>query len=215
MNDLPTIMNEDGGKRAMGREEAALAAIDAVIANELQKNPPRGVYDPANCTFNVVQEFALEDPLHCQAFGFFQFIKGRVTRQLEQNIKASAKSDARDGVLARKEYALVKPWMKVEGVTTPIRKITLEQGRESVADHAARIKRAGYSRWSEEHVKREKAALAQERKLIRKVAPFMAGDEQMEFGFGLDQLEAKLESPVVVKARKAIKVRWDKEKART
>src|ERR1035437_3035633 len=34
MNDLPTIMNEDGGKRALSREEIALAFLNAAIKKD-------------------------------------------------------------------------------------------------------------------------------------------------------------------------------------
>ena len=206
-----------GGEGKMGRQEAAKEALVAAIDEELQQNPPGEAYDPAYSTFGIMQRLAQVDrwPAIREQL-VFEAINGMVQRRLDRNIKAEAKVDARQGLLALPGFERVSPWVKIEGIVVPLKKVTLEQHRGAVKDRAKLIKRQAYPRWSDDRMKREKEILAQERKLDRKVAPLTAGDKQMELGPVMELYQASLEtpSPAIQQRRKAIKSRWDRKKAR-
>jgi hypothetical protein len=218
MNDLPTIMNEESGKRAMGRQEIAKAALLAAIDKTLLQNLKAGACDVANCAYNVMATLASEDAHQWTAIRehiALEAITAIVHRRLVREIKAEARADARQGVLALPGFELVSPWVKVEKGIAPLNKVTLEQHRDSVKDRAARIKQNEYPRWSEERTKREKAALAQERKLDRKVTPLTAGDKEMEMGLAMAMYEAGMETRGTEQRRKANKSRWNRKKVLT
>jgi hypothetical protein len=192
----------------LGRQEALQAALDSAIAEELARNPPAGTYDPALCASSVIKDLTEKDPKQwasIQALINLQFITDRAQRQLRRNIKAEAKSDARQGILALPEFHLVSPWVKVEGVVTPLKQVTVEQHRESVKERASRIKTMAYPRWSKERTAQEKAALKQERSLDRKVAPLTAGDGEMAMGQGMELLQEQRDKPATKQRAKAAK----------
>ena len=206
------------GERKLSRQEVAKVALFAAIDKALLEHPPGGIWDTGNCAYTVIQVLKQEDPKHwvsIQAHLALEAITSLVQRRLTREIKSEAKTDARQGVLALPGFELVKPWVKIEGGVAPISTVTPKQHKESVKDRAKHIKNMAYPRWSEERMKREKASIAQERKLDRQVLPMTAGAPEMDMGTAMELYLQKLESPVVVKAKKAIKARWDREKART
>lgn len=185
--DLPPrkqhLMEND--EKKISRQEAAEIAVDAVMDEELQQNPPGGIWELDSTAYNVIQRLKQKDQEQfeaAQAFSFLGDVRAKIQRRLQQRVKAEARADARQGVLALPGFNLVSPWVKLEDRIVPLNKVTVKQHRDSVKDRETRIKRMEYPRWSEDRMKNEKAALVQERKLDRKVAPLTAGDPEMEMG---------------------------------
>lgn len=196
MSDLPTSMNEENGKRAMSREEIALAFLNAAIKNDLEEHPPDALSDASASFYVLAQELAMAEPewpSH-QAHLIFQLGTGLYQQQADQIVKKKAEEN-RPKLLARKGYERVNATVKVEGRPVEIGKATAEQKRKSTKDLEALVKTYGRPRVSPEKLKEHKATLAQNRKFDRKVIPLTAGDKQMELGFAMEAFEATLETP--------------------
>ena len=197
MDDLkPTVPHPERGK--LGRQEAAELALFEAIDQELEKNPPEGTYDASACAYNVMDTLAREDAKRWPSLEWhaaFRHIIAMVQRRLLREIKQEARADARQGLLALPGFELVSPWVRIEDRVVPLKKATVEQHRESVKERARRIRKMEYPRWSEERMAREKAALAQERKLDRGVMPLTGGNLEMGMESAMELFQAKLESP--------------------
>jgi hypothetical protein len=183
----------------LGRQEAVIVAVDAAIDEDIKQNPSAGS-DVG--TFNVVTALTEKDAQQWTTMlgliGFL-FINDRYRRKMNRSIKSEAKSEAKQGILAFPEYKLAPAWIKVGDTVKPLPEATLQESRESEAEHKARIKKMLYPRYSEEFVKREKAAWRQHHNLNEKVAPLTAGDEEAKMGPAMERLKEQRES----EARKA------------
>lgn len=190
--------------KVISRQEAAKLALYAAIDEDLQRNPPGGIWETGHCAFSLIQKLKDKDLNHweeIQAHMVMDVVTSMYERRLQtrlrKQVKAEARADARQGLLALPGFNLVSPWVKLDSGIAPLNKVTTKQHRESVEERAARIKASSYPRWSEDRMKREKAALAQERKLDRKIAPLTAGAPDMEMGRAMELFQAKLETPKV------------------
>ena len=199
------------GQAGEGEEEGEMTGkrnilTDAIAETLARKVAEGGPLVPLEIVRVAIQGVASAKPEQWAEFRDDYVLVGSAAtleRQLQRQVE-QPDPDPRQGWLALPEYQHVPQLIEAEAGFVDVNEATLEQYRESETKLAARIHSYDYPRRAPKSLKRDKQALAQMRKVDKRVSPLMAGNPEMKMGRAI---EIYLESPSIRQRQKAGKAR--------